>query len=72
MIKEKIVRTEEKYIGITQHRQKDVSYIIIAINYNDSAIEPKLQIADGWTLEPVYGNEKIINGCDGAIFLATK
>lgn len=71
-IKEKIVRTEEKYIGITQHRREDGSYIIIVINYTDGVIEPKLQVADGWNLTPVYGDEKTINGCNGAIFLATK
>lgn len=71
-IKEKIVRTEERYIGITQHRQKDGSYIIIVINYTDGTREPKLQIAEDWALNPIYGDENSIRGCDGAIFVAIK
>ena len=72
VLKEKIVRTQEKYIGITQHRQKDGSYIIIVINYTDGELDPKLQVADGWVLKPIYGDEKRIGGCDGAIFTASK
>lgn len=65
-----IVRTENPYIGITQHQNGDESCYITVINYADQAQIPVLDIQEGWEIQVLYGTANEIPACDGVVLHA--
>lgn len=65
LINDKIVLSDNPDIGITVHKQNDKSFIVVAVNYSDKAQNPGLEIKGKYNL--LYGDTKIIAGCDAAI-----
>lgn len=63
----KIAVSKNPDIGVTQHRQDDGSYIVVAINYTDKPLVPELDFM-GHTATVLYGKPDIIDACDAAIF----
>lgn len=62
---DKIAISDNPDIGITIHKQNGKSFIVIAVNYSDKAQNPGLTIKGKYNL--LYGDTKIITGCDAAI-----
>lgn len=67
-----IVKTENPYIGVTQSKSEDGSYIITAINYSDKERFLEAQVKKGWKITPLYGNMENIPKCDATIMKAEK
>lgn len=61
------VQTRDPYIGITQHKNKDGSYYVTAINYDSQSRQPELTCPEGWHWEVLYGNPAAIPACDGVV-----
>lgn len=67
-----IIKTDNPYIGITQSKNEDGSYIVTAINYSDKDIEPHFTIKNGYKTDIVYGSLDKIGKCDAVIMRAYK
>lgn len=65
-----IVTSDNPFIGITQSKNEDGTYVVTAINYSDKMIEPNLCVKKGWTLEVLYGDTKQVGKCDAVVMLA--
>ena len=65
LINKKIVLSDNPNIGITIHRLDYSNYIAVAVNYSDKAQNPGLTIKGKYNL--LYGDTKMIAGCDAAI-----
>lgn len=63
----RIATTAEPCVGVTQHRHEDGSYTVVAINYTDKPIDPRLDFC-GRKYRAVYGSADLIDACDAAIF----
>ena len=67
-----VVTTENPFIGLTQSRNEDGSYLVTAINYSDKDRAPQLEIKPGWQAEVLYGGVETIGKCDAAILHVSK
>ena len=67
-----VVTSENPYIGITQSKNADGSYILTAVNYSDKDIEPNLVAKNGWKTDVLYGDTKLIKKCDAVIMKVYK
>ena len=63
----KIAVSGEPDIGVTQHRNPDGSYTVVAINYTNKPLSPKLDFGMG-SVKTLYGSADSIDACDAAIF----
>jgi len=67
-----VVTTENPFIGLTQSRNEDGSYLVTAINYSDKDRTPELKVKSGWQAEVLYGSVETIGKCDAAILRVSK
>lgn len=73
----KVCDSDHPFVRLTEHKIDESSYYIFAINYSSTPASARLTVADGYTLETVFGNE-VIEGVltlrenDGALFKAVK
>ncbi len=64
----KIVTTDNKYIGLTEHLSKDGIYYI-AVNYSSRAQIPDFKINENYEIiEILYGDVKKIKACDAVVY----
>lgn len=63
----RIVTTGEPCVGVTQHRREDGSYTVVAINYTDKPVDPRLDFKEN-KFTALYGSADMIDACDAAIF----
>lgn len=68
-----IITNDNPYIGITQVKNDDGSYLVFAVNYDDRGYDFDYKIKDGWEItEVLYGDTKHIGMCDGVIVKVAK
>lgn len=65
-----ILKSGSPYIGITQSKNEDGSYIVTAINYMDRIVKPEFCVKDGWEIEVIYGNLDKIDKCNAVVVKA--
>lgn len=53
-------------IALTLHEEVD-GYYAVAVNYMNEIADAKVSIADGWTLETVYGDFNAVESCGMAV-----
>ena len=53
-------------IALTLHEEDD-GYYAVAVNYMNEIADAKVSIADGWKLEPVYGDFNAVESCGMAV-----
>ena len=71
-VDKKIASSENRNLGVTQHKLDDGRYIIAVINYGDQTEPCDLKVKDGWKLTCVDGNGTEITKCDATFFIAEK
>ncbi len=62
-----VLNTTNPYIGITQSKIEDGSYIVTAINYSDKPQTLNAEINNQYNMEVLYGNDEIVDPCDAVI-----
>lgn len=67
-----VVKSDCRYVGITEHYAEDGSVYAVIINYSDLKIEPEISIADGYKYENIKGDIGIIDPFDTVIVKLTK
>ena len=67
-----IIQSDNPYLGVTQSRQGDGSYLTAILNYSEKPIKYDGQIKTGWQSEVLYGQTDVIPSCDGLILRLTK
>ncbi len=73
IIDEKLVRVNDRNIGITVNPEDERHTLVTVLNYSDKDIAPKIKIKDGWSIkEMIYGNLDEIPHCDGVIMRLEK
>ncbi len=68
----KIAYCDNPDLGITQHKVNDSEYIIAVLNYSDKTLKYSLDLADGWTLEPINGAGGELGCCNAEFYIAKK
>ena len=53
-------------IALTLHEEFD-GYYAVAVNYMNETADSEVSLADGWKLEPVYGDFTAVEGCGMAV-----
>ena len=53
-------------ISLTLHKEVD-GYYAVAVNYMNEIADSKVSLADGWTLEPIYGDFNAVESCGMAV-----
>lgn len=53
-------------ISLTLHKEDD-GYYAVAVNYMNDVADSEVSLADGWTLETVYGDFTAVEGCGMAV-----
>ncbi len=73
IIKDKIIISENKNIGITINPINDNEVYATVLNYSDKTVYPEIVLKDGWKVkETIYGNTEEIPPCDGAFMILEK
>ena len=73
ILKDKIVRVDDRNIGVTIHPINDNECYVTLLNYSDKDIKPEIIMQEGWEIsETVYGNDDSISKCDGAFLKLLK
>lgn len=70
--KSSLIRTENPYLGVTQSRQSDGSYLVAVLNYGDQPAPYDGKLKDGWQAQVLYGREDVIPSCDGLIMKCSR
>ena len=71
-IEQSLVRTANPYLGVTQSRQEDGSYLVAILNYGDAPAAYDGCLQPGWQAKALYGQEEVIGACDGLILHCTR
>ena len=71
-IEQSLVRTANPYLGVTQSRQEDGSYLVAILNYGDTPAAYDGCLQPGWQAKALYGQEEVIGACDGLILHCTR
>ena len=71
-IEQSLVRTANPYLGVTQSRQEDGSYLVAILNYGDAPAAYDGCLQPGWQAKTLYGQEEVIGACDGLILHCTR
>ena len=58
-------------IALTLHKELD-GYYAVAVNYMNETADSEVSLADGWKLEPVYGDFNAVEGCGMAVGIIVK
>ncbi len=66
------VTCDDPFVCLTHTPEDSGTYLVSAINYSNTAREPRLAFADGYTYEVLYGTPGRIEKCDGVILRVKK
>ncbi len=70
-VEKSLIQCGNPYLGVTQSRQEDGSYLAAVVNYSDRPAAFDGILRPGWQMERLYGEESEIPACDGLIFRCT-
>lgn len=62
---------DEPDTSLTLHKTED-GYYAVVVNYVNDLRDSKPRLADGWSLEPIYGSFNAVEGCNMAVAKFTK
>ncbi len=62
-----VVNTDNPYIGVTQSKNEDGTYIVTAINYSDKPQKLDAIIKDGYSVEVLYGDMDTVDKCEAVV-----
>ena len=60
------MRCLEPDVSLTLHPDGDGSHAV-AVNYMNEARDAQVCLAEGWKLEPIYGDFAAVDGCSMAV-----
>ncbi len=66
ILADKPMRCLEPDVSLTLHPDGD-GYHAVAVNYVNETRNARVQLADGWKLEPIYGDFGSVGGCSMAV-----
>lgn len=67
VLEQKIIRSDNPNICVTQHKLTEDSYIAVAINYSKDVQKTEFIVNKNMSVKALYGNVEYIDGCDALI-----
>ncbi|MBE6611628.1 MAG: hypothetical protein E7632_03955 [Ruminococcaceae bacterium] len=66
VLKNHPIDSANNQVGMTLH-PTDTGYYAVLVNYDNMTHDAEVSVADGWTMEPVYGDVTSIGKCNMAV-----